>query len=240
MATVAQNPAGMENGPMTMSNAKGWLRARGPALALDVAVNFVAPVLIYNAASAHWGDVGALLASSVPPLLWSVIGFVRERRVDALSVLAIVGIALSLLAFIGGGSARFLELREKMVTLLISLAFLGSAAIGKPLIYPLARATMARKSKALADAFDAKRNEATVRHTMMVMTLVWGFGLLADFALSVVLILALPIATYLVVGPIIGYAAIGGLTLWTFLYRRYRERYADALRAARAWEAQGN
>jgi hypothetical protein len=216
---------------MTVSNARDWLRRRGPALALDIAVNFVAPVLIYNAASARWGDVGALLASSVPPLLWSVIGFARERRIDALSVLALVGIALSLLAFIGGGSVRFLQLREKMVTLLIALAFLGSAAIGKPLIYPLARATMARKSKALAEAFDAKRNEATVRHTVMVMTLVWGFGLLADFALSVALIFALPIATYLVVAPIIGYVAIGGMALWTFLYRRNRERYADALRA---------
>jgi hypothetical protein len=231
MATVAQNPAGMGNGLMKVTDAIGWLRTKGPALALDLAVNFVAPVLIYNFASGHWGDVGALLASSVPPLLWSVIGFVRERRVDALSVLAIVGIALSLLAFLGGGSARFLELREKMVTLLIGLAFLGSAAIGKPLIYPLARATMARKSKALAEAFEAKRNEATVRHTVMVMTLVWGFGLLADFALSVVLIFALSISAYLVVGSIIGYATIGGLTLWTVLYRRYRERYADALRA---------
>ena len=234
MATVAQNPAGMGSGTMTKANAIRWLREKGPALALDLAVNFVAPILIYNAASDRWGDVGALLASSVPPLLWAVIGFVRERRIDALSVLAMPGIALSLLAFIGGGSPRFLELREKLVTLLIALAFLGSAAIGKPLIYPLARATMARQSRAAAEAFDAKRNEATVLHTVMVMTLVWGFGLLADFALSVVLIYALSISAYLVIGPIIGYATIGSLTLWTFLYRRHRERYADALRAKAA------
>ncbi|HEY0270103.1 MAG TPA: VC0807 family protein, partial [Sphingomonas sp.] len=160
-------------------------------------------------------------------LAWSIGGFAWNRRIDELSILAMAGIALSLLAFVGGGSARLLELREKMVTLVIGLAFLGSAAIGRPLIYPLARATMARRSQADADAFHARRDEAAVRHTVMVMTLVWGFGLLADVALSIVLIYALPVATYLVAGPILGYGAIGGLTLWTMLYRRRRERSRD-------------
>jgi hypothetical protein len=169
--------------------------------------------------------------------LWSVGGFIRNRQVDALSMLALIGIALSIVAFFGGGSARFLELREKLVTLAIGLAFLGSAVIGKPLIYPLARATMARQSKESAAAFDAKRNEATVRYTVMVMTWVWGIGLLADFALSVLLIYTLSIEQYLIVGSIIGYATIGGLSLWTILYRRHRERVADALRARRAAEA---
>jgi len=164
--------------------------------------------------------------------LWGVGGFLRNRRVDALSILATVGIALSLLAFVGGGSAQLLQLREKMVTLLIGLAFLGSAAIGRPLIYPLARATVARESaEALAD-FDSKRDDARLRHTVMVMTLVWGFGLLADVALSILLIFSLSVGDYLVVGPILGYGTIGGLTLWTMLYRRYRARHAVAVKAA--------
>lgn len=200
-------------------------------LLLDLAVNFAVPVLIYDQTHGRWGDVRALLASSVPPLLWAMGGFLRNRRVDALSILAMAGIALSLLAFFGGGSVQLLQLREKMVTLLIGLAFLGSAAIGKPLIHPLARATMARESaQALAD-FDSRRNDALLRHTVMVMTLAWGFGLLADFGISVLLILSLSAANYLVVGPILGYGMIGGLTLWTMLYRRYRTRHAAAIRA---------
>jgi hypothetical protein len=208
-----------------------WLRRRAPALALDLAVNFAAPVVIYDQFHGRLGDVGALLASSLPPLIWSIGGFLRNRRVDALSILAIVGIALSLLAFFGGGSAQMLQLREKMVTLLIGLAFLGSAAIGKPLIMPLARATVARESaEALAD-FESKRNDRLLRRTVMVMTLVWGFGLLADVVVSVLLIYSLSIEAYLIVGPIIGYGTIGGLTLWTVLYRRYRARYAAIARA---------
>lgn len=215
-----------------------WLRRRGPILLLDLAVNFAAPVLIYDRAQGHMSDVNALLLSSVPPVLWGLGGFLRTRRVDALSVIAIVGIALSAIAYFGGGSAQFLQLREKMVTLLIGLAFLGSAAIGKPLIYPLARATMARESAETLAEFDAIGNDALLRHTMMVMTLVWGFGLLADFLVSVALIYTLSIEQYLVVGSILGYATMGGLALWTILYRRHRTLYARAARAQAAAERQ--
>lgn len=194
-------------------------------LALDLAVNFAAPVLIYDRMHAGWGDVDALLASSLPPVLWSVGAFVYRRRIDALSLIALGGIALSLLAFVGGGSARLLELREQMATFLIGLAFLFSAAIGKPLIYPLARATMARTSAQTLADFDARRDDPPVRHTIMVMTLVWGVGLLANVAVSIALIYSLPISTYLVVGSILGYATMGGLALWTILYRRYRTRH---------------
>lgn len=220
-------------GQSTMNTTRplDWIRRQGPAFALDCAINIAAPLAIYHHTQGRWGELNALLASSIPPLLWGIGSFLRTRRIDALSVLAVVGIGLSTVAFIGGGSTQMLQLREKLVTLIIGLAFLGSAAIGKPLIYPLARATMARQSqRALAD-FDAKGNDALVRHTVMVMTLVWGIGLLLDFALSAAMIYMLSIEQYLVVGPIIGYAMIGGLMLWTILYRRYRTRYADAIRA---------
>ena len=218
----------IEDANMGTAGVMDWVRRRGPGVALDVAVNFVAPILLYDRLHERMGDVDALLVSSAPPLLWAVGGFLRNRRVDALSVLALVGVALSLLAFLGGGSAQFLQMREKMVTLLISLAFLGSAAIGRPLIMPLARATVARESASALAAFDARRNVAALRHTVMIMTLAWGFGLLADFILSVALIYRLSIETYLIVGPIVGYATIGGLTLWTVLYRRYRTRNVAA------------
>jgi hypothetical protein len=220
--TAAMTNDKMEPNPM--SKIADWLRTHGPRLALDAVVNIALPTAIYSYAQASWGDVGALLASSVPPLLWGIGTFARERRVDALSVLALVGIVLSLLAFVGGGSVRLLELKEKLVTLLFAFAFLGSAAIGKPLIYPLARATMARKSKEDGERFVARQHQESVRHTVMVMTLVWGFGLLADGLLSILLVFTLPIPAYLIAGPILGYGTIGGLTLWTVLYRRYRER----------------
>ena len=206
-----------------------WLYRRAPGFLLDLAISFAVPVLIYGRLHVRFGDVPALLGSAGPPLLWSIIGFLRDRRVDALAVLSMGGIALSVRAFFGGGSVQLLQLREKMVTLLIGLAFLGSAAIGKPLIYPLARATMARESAEALAKFEARRGHPLLRRTVMVMTLAWGFGLLADVAISVILIYSLSITQYLIVGPILGYATLGGLTLWTVLYRRYRTRQGETL-----------
>jgi len=87
---------------------------------------------------------------------------------------------------------------------------------------------MARESPEAAAAFEARREEAGVRHTVMVMTLVWGFGLLADVVVSVGLIYVLSVEQYLILGPILGYGVMGGLALWTVLYRRYRTRKVQA------------
>jgi intracellular septation protein A len=209
-----------------------YLRKNGGHVLVEALVNFVLPFVIYNYAEAQLGAVRALLASSAPPILWSLVEFARYRRVDALSVLVVSGIALSLLAMLGGGGVRFLQLREKLVTGVIGLAFVGSAAIGKPLIYELARATMRRKSEAEAQEFEALQVHAGFRRTMMVMTLVWGVGLLADVATSVVLVFVLSIREYLIVNPILGYGTSGALGLWTFLYGRRAKRRGEARRAA--------
>ena len=65
------------------------------------------------------GDLRAL--SFTRPRRWSLVEFARHRRLDAVSLLVVSGIALSLLAMLGGGGARFLQLREKLVTAWIGL-----------------------------------------------------------------------------------------------------------------------
>jgi len=211
-----------------------YLRNSGGHVLVEALVNFILPFVIYSYAEASLGDVRALLLSSAPPIAWSLIEFARHRRVDALSVLVVAGIVLSLLAMIGGGGAKFLQLRENLVTGIIGLAFLGSALIGKPLIYQLARASMRRKSEGEAQEFEALQVHAGFRRTMTVMTLVWGLGLLANVAVSVALVFALTIRTYLIVGPIVGYATMGALTLWTFLYGQRARRRGAERRAAMA------
>jgi len=119
-----------------------------------------------------------------------------------------------------------------MVTGLIGLAFIGSAAIGKPLIYWLARAGVERQSaEALAD-FEGRKDIPLFRRTMSILTLVWGFGLLADAGLGVLLVKILSISDYLLVGPLLGYGVTGVLILWTLLFTRHQQRVGRARRAA--------
>jgi hypothetical protein len=205
-----------------MAAAGVALRRKAPAVALEVAVNIVAPIVIYDLMQARVGPTDALLAAGAPPLAWSLVEFIRRRRLDAVSLLVLSGIVLSLLAFAGGGGVKALQLREKLVTGLIGLIFLGSIAIGRPLIYDLARATIARSSAAKARRFAALGDDPAFRRAMLVMTLAWGFGLAGDCALSIALTYVLTVPQYMIVGPVVGYGALAAFTAWTFWYARRR------------------
>jgi hypothetical protein len=208
-----------------------FVRRNGGTFAVELIVNVALPYACYSLLQPRFGDVRALLGSSVPPILWSLAEFARKRRVDAVSILVLLGIALSLVAFIGGGSVKFLQLRENLVTGLIGLVFLGSAAIGKPLIYQLAVAGAARQSAAAKTELERLKDNPHFRHAMTVMTLVWGCGLLGATALACVLVFALSIRTYLIVSPFVGYGIMGALALWTVWFSR-RERQRGAARHA--------
>jgi hypothetical protein len=217
-----------------------WVRERGVNAGSEALVNFILPIIIFDLAKPHWGDVRALIASSAPPIVWSLGLLIIKRRVDALSMLVLTGIALSLLAVLGGGSVKFLQLREKLVTVTIGAVFLISAAIRKPLIYYLARATIMRRSASEAAEFVALRNNPHFRRVMTVMTLVWGLGLIAEAAVSTALVFSLSVHDYLVFSPILGYSTMGALSGWTFLYARRARRRGEERRAAEAAATAGS
>jgi hypothetical protein len=202
------------------TRALAWLRANGVKAGVEVAVNFALPFAIYSWFKPSLGDVRALMAASAPPTLWSVWEFIRLRKIDALSIVVLAGIVLSLLAFAGGGGVKALQLRENLVAGLVGLAFLGSAAIGKPLIYELAKAVTRRQSAEKGAMIDALGGDARFRRMMLVATLVWGFGLVAICAGCCVLVYAVSIKLYLLIGNPISYGAMGLLTVWTYWYVR--------------------
>jgi hypothetical protein len=211
MATTADRFAG----------AWTWARTNAPKAALEIAVNFALPFLVYSAAKDRLGDVGAMIAASAPPLVWGIAEFIRRRRIDALSLLALAGIVLSVIGFVGGGGVRFLQLRERLVTAVIGLVFLGSAAIGKPLIFQLAQARMRREGDDVG-WFAALRDDPRFRRAMTVMTLAWGIVLVGEAAVCGALVFTLSIKQYLIVNPIIGYPTLAATTAWTYWYARRR------------------
>jgi len=224
----------IENAAGPIARTARFLRNHGATILVEASVNFILPLAIYNYAEAPLGEVRALIASSGPPILWSIVQFARHRRVDALSMLVLGGIVLSLLAMLGGGGVKFLQLREKLVTGLIGLVFLGSALVRRPLIYELARASMLRRSTDEAAAFAALQVHAGFRRTMTVMTLVWGVVLLADAAVSAAFVFLFSVRENLIASPILGYGTMGALSLWTFWYGRLQQRRGEARRRAAA------
>ncbi|ANB72300.1 hypothetical protein AYM40_07950 [Paraburkholderia phytofirmans OLGA172] len=192
-----------------------------PGLVLELAVNFLLPWLAYRLALPHLGETGALIASAVPPIAWSLIELVRFRRVDALSVMVVAGIVLSVAAMALGGSPRMLLLRESLVSGAVGVVFLLSLPMRRPLIFYLARATVAREMEGGAARFETLwRERPALVSAMRFITLVWGVGLTGETALRAWMALTWPIERFLVVSPFIGYGIYGALALWTLWYRK--------------------
>jgi len=195
-----------------------YLRAHGVKLVLELVFNFLLPFLIYSYVTGRLGPARALMIASAPPIAWSIVGFIRQRKIDVISVLVLAGIALSLLAFAGGGGVKVLQLRENLVSGLVGLVFLGSAAIGRPLIYQLSRAGARRRGAESIAAVEALRDDPGFRGAMTVATLVWGFGLTAVCAVNCALVFALSIKQFMLASGPISTGGIGLMTAWTFWY----------------------
>ena len=197
-----------------------------PGFVLEILVNFVLPWLVYKEALPPWGEHNALLASALPPVIWSVIELIRNRRLDAMSVLVVAGILLSLGAVMLGGSTTLMLMRESLITGAIGLAFLVSALLRRPLTYYLAQATLSRESGFSKERFEQLFVDANGRVAgwMTLMTLVWGSGLVAEALLRLWLIKVIPVAQFLLVAPWISYGIYGALGAWTWWYRKQLRR----------------
>jgi hypothetical protein len=215
-----------------LSRMAAMARAQGPGAIVEIAVNFALPFVIYSLCSDRLGQVAALMAASVPPILWSIAGFLRERKVDAISIMVLAGIGLSLVAFVGGGGVKFLQLRENLVTGLVGLIFLGSVIIGRPLLYQLVRAGAGRFSPNAAAEVEALRENRRFRRALTLATIAWAAGLLAASALNCALVFVLTIKQFMLISGPISYAAIGVLTVWTSWYVPHEKGLAETRRDA--------
>src|SRR5207253_4659225 len=74
-AVEHQGAEGVEAKPRLTARMTTYVRKNGSHLATEALVNFILPFAIYNYAQGPLGDVRALLASSVPPILWSLMEF---------------------------------------------------------------------------------------------------------------------------------------------------------------------
>lgn len=187
---------------------------------IEILVNLMLPWLAYKLAEPRWGEFAALVISSLPPLLWSAGELAWHRRVDALSMIVLGGIGLSLAAMALGGSPRLLLVRESLVSALIGVLFLLSLLGSKPLIYHLARATIMREGSERASEFEDWWQTPVARRSVWVMTFAWGASLTAEAAVRTWLALTLPPEQFLAFAPMMGYVVLGLMFGWTIWYRR--------------------
>jgi intracellular septation protein A len=200
-------------------------------VALDFLVNLGGPFLVYQFAAGHMSETAALLLSSAPPILWSIGQLIWSRKLDVLSLLVITGIALSLAATLLGGSPRLLLIRESFITGIFGLVFLGSLLFPKPLVFHLAKTTVAKQG-VKQEVFESNWSIPAFRFTFYLMTVVWGAGLLFEATLKILLAFTIQTGLFLMISPIISYGIYFGLFGWSIWYGNQRRKRGERLAAA--------
>jgi intracellular septation protein A len=195
------------------------------------------PLVAYNLLrSAGLSTVTALVLSGVFPAAGVIIGIIQHRRVDAVGVLVLAGIAVGAILGLVSHNAKLVLDEGSVPTAVFGLICLGSLATPKPLIYRLALEFIgsdSRQGREFTDLWQYKE----FRHVFRVMTTVWGTTYLAEAAARVVIVQNTSAGTALAISKVLPYAVAGVLVLWTVGYGRYQKRRGERLAAAAATSA---
>ncbi|GAA5063100.1 intracellular septation protein A [Thermocatellispora tengchongensis] len=214
----------MNHPPVTLPRLTALARQAVPRLLEGV----VAPLAVFYAALALLGLNGALIAA----VSWVYAGvawrLVRRRRVPGTMVLAAIAITARALLGLWTGSAVVYFLQPELGTICISMAFLASVRLRRPLVQRLTLDYIHLPNAVL-------RHER-VRRFFARITLLWAFVLLANSTVSIWLLLHQSIGTYLLVRTA-AVAVISGLAIGVSIYafRRVLSRlHHDAPKAITA------
>jgi hypothetical protein len=190
------------------------------------------PLVTYSMVrSAGLGTVPALLLSGVFPALGVLLGFARHRRVDAVGVLVLAGVAVGTILGLVTGNERLILVEGSVPTAIFGLACLGSLWASRPLIFRFALEFIGADTPTGHD-FAARWQYAGFRRVFRLFTLVWGAAYLAEAAARVVIIEMASTGTALTVSKIMPYAVAALLTSWTNVYGKRARRRGEQLAAA--------
>jgi len=202
----------------------------------DIALNAGIPLLLYRLSKRYVSasEVAALAIAATFPLAKSTFELVRRRRLDPVAVIVLLGIVVSGVGVLMGGSPRLLLIRESLFTGALGLACFGSLLLPRPLMFYFGRHFLAGDDPIARADFEAGWERPGVRFVHRLITVVWGAAFLGEFAIRIALVYTLPAAVVLAISPIILGVITIGTFVWTFAYVRRVRRRAEAARGREA------
>jgi hypothetical protein len=175
-------------------------------------------------------SVSALVLSGAFPALGIAVGVARQRRVDAVGVLVLAGIAVGTVLGLVSGSARLVLIEGSVPTAVFGLLCLGSLWSRRPLIYRFALEFMGADTPRGRD-FEGLWRYPGFRHAFRLFTVVWGVAYLAEAAARVIVVETTSTATALTVSKVMPFAVGAVLAGWMVAYGRRAKRQGERLAA---------
>jgi hypothetical protein len=207
-------------------------------IALSILINGALPFIIYTALTNYTSlsNYLALVLTGVPSFIDSIVGIIQRKRIDLLAGIVLTGIAVSLILIALGGNPKVYLVRESFFTVALAIAYLISLLFPRPMAFYFARHFSTGNRADNVAWFNTLWQYAQFRHTMRVVTVVWGIGFLLEAAIRTYLVITLSTEQFLLVSPFVFYGFLGGILLWTFLYSRRGRKRAEERRKQLAVE----
>jgi hypothetical protein len=214
-----------------MTNGDQHNRNRFQALAMIAVFDIAGPLVAYSLLrAAGQSAVTALVLSGAFPALGVIAGLLRHRRVDAIGVLVLAGIAVGTVLGLVSGNPRLVLVEGSVPTAVFGLLCLGSLWARRPLIYRFAIEFIGADTPKGRD-FESLWRYPGFRHTFRLFTVVWGVTYLAEAAARVIIVETTSTGTALTVSKVMPYVVAAALVAWMVGYGRHARREGERIAA---------
>jgi hypothetical protein len=214
-------------------------------IGLMILFDVILPIAIYLILKRYLRETYALIISSIPPFIIVIIGFMRNRRVDILGTMLALSFIVTAIVVAFKDDPRIHLLRRSVVTGVIGTVFLitlipikiGSFKM-RPIVFYFSKDMATGGSfgysnsnelpgltedEPIADRWDRYWDSYPLfRRAFIVMTAVWGVGLLSEVPARVVVVYKVtPFEKAYFISQVITYSWLGVLILFNILYIRW-------------------
>ncbi len=156
-------------------------------------------------------------------MLDSAVMVAWRRKVDEFAVVSLVFLVITaVVSLVGAHTARALLIKDSGVTGLFGLLCLATLLAPRPLMFYFGRKFATDGTPESAAWWNGLWQFDGFRSTMRTITLVWGVGYLVEALVRIVLAYALSTSAMVVLSPVLIYATLGALALWTAWFSRRR------------------
>jgi hypothetical protein len=174
--------------------------------------------------------VTALVLSGILPAFGVLISFLRDRRLDAIGTLALLGIAVGTVLGLVSGNPRLVLVEGSVPTAVFGLVCLASLWSRRPLIYRFALAFTGPGTPRGRD-FESGWQYDEFRRVFRVITIVWGVAYLTEAAARVIIVESTSTGAALAISKVMPYSVAAVLVGWTWLYGERSRRRGERLGA---------
>jgi hypothetical protein len=176
-------------------------------------------------------DAQALIIAGSFSVAWIVLQWVRQRRIDFVGAIVLFGFAVGVTSSIVlHGNTYVLKVRDAFFTALFGAACVITVFTHeRPTLFYVSRYLSAGNDPEKVSAYNQLHEHPTGRRTFVVLSVVWGIGLMAEAGLRMTLADFLPTGTFLAVSPAVTLPIIGSLFAFTVVYSKRSQLEAIAM-----------